>query len=113
MLNQPYLNQPFILPALLFLILALPLIAGIVPPNRIYGIRTANTIANPHHWYRANRYGGIIIIISSLTYLLIAALLNTIPSTRGDILFWLLHLSAFLTPLIIGIRRIQHYIQNL
>jgi SdpI/YfhL protein family len=51
-------SQPFFIPATLFLGLSLPLIFGLIPPNRFYGVRTMETLADKGLWYRANRLGG-------------------------------------------------------
>jgi uncharacterized membrane protein len=49
------LSQPFFVPASIILLLALPLILGLIPPNRIYGVRTAETLADKSLWYQVNR----------------------------------------------------------
>ncbi|MCE5315447.1 MAG: SdpI family protein [Armatimonadota bacterium] len=46
------------LAGLLFVVLALPLIFGKVPPNRLYGFRVEKTMRDPEIWYAANRYSG-------------------------------------------------------
>jgi uncharacterized membrane protein len=58
-------------PGLLFVALGLPLVAGRVPPNRLYGFRTAATIADATLWYRVNRAAGIDLVVGGLV--LIAA----------------------------------------
>ena len=39
-----------------------PLALGRVPPNRIYGFRTAKTLSSPEIWYAANRAAGWFMI---------------------------------------------------
>jgi hypothetical protein len=42
----------------------IPLVAGVVPPNRWYGFRTRKTLSSPDIWYRANRAAGWFVIAS-------------------------------------------------
>jgi len=43
-------GQPFIVPAVLIALLSVPLILGLVPPNRFYGVRTRKTLAGDQIW---------------------------------------------------------------
>ncbi len=52
-------SQPFATPALLLAIAAMPLVFGLVPPNRFYGVRTAKTLSNSALWYRVNRFAAV------------------------------------------------------
>jgi uncharacterized membrane protein len=49
-------------PATLVAILAIPLALGLVPPNRIYGYRTAKTLSNRELWFRINRVAGMALV---------------------------------------------------
>lgn len=51
-------------PAALIAILAVPLALRLVPPNRFYGFRTAQTLANRDVWFRVNRVAGWALIIA-------------------------------------------------
>ncbi|NNJ09173.1 SdpI family protein [Chloroflexales bacterium ZM16-3] len=93
-------SQPFVIPAGIFFVLTLPLILGLIPPNRGYGIRTAATLADPQVWYRVNRVGGTSLCLASLTYLVVAALAPTPLAARSDLRIWLLHLAAFALPML-------------
>ncbi len=106
------LNQPFIVPALLFFVLAIPLILGLLPRNWGYGIRTRKTLSDDRVWYPANRFGGWLILFSSVIYLAVAAL---IPDSSGgkDFARWLLHLGAFVLPLLVSLLLVRAYINNL
>lgn len=42
--------------------IAIPLAVGVVPPNRLYGFRTASLLANPTDWYKVNRFAGFAIL---------------------------------------------------
>ncbi len=48
------ISQPFFIPAIIFLVAALPLILALIPPNRIYGVRTPETLNDPQLWYQVN-----------------------------------------------------------
>jgi uncharacterized membrane protein len=54
-----------VLPAL-FVAIATPLILGKVPPNPVLGFRTRRTMSSQALWYKANRTGGIYLMISTL-----------------------------------------------
>ena len=45
---------------------AVPLLAGVVPPNWLYGFRTPETMASPDAWYPANRLMGCYLLGSQL-----------------------------------------------
>lgn len=44
-------------------LLGLPMVLGLVPPNPIYGLRTAATLASETVWYSANFWSGLISLI--------------------------------------------------
>jgi hypothetical protein len=102
-------NQPFFVPATIILILALPLILGLIPPNHLYGIRTAEALANKEHWYQVNRYGGCALLLSSLLYLGVAAYFPSTAAGETDFGRWLLHLAAFAGPLFVSVALIRQY----
>ena len=107
------LRQPFVVPAILILVLALPLMLGLIPPNRVYGIRTHKTVSNNEHWYRANRFGSWMLLLASLLYLVVAAIVPNPPPPSDSLRIWLLHLGAFLGALIVSLLLIQRYIKRL
>jgi uncharacterized membrane protein len=100
-------SHPFLIPAVIFFILSIPLICGIVPPNRGYGIRTSKTMSEPRIWYRANRFCGCALLVSSGIYL---ALTIVSPSAERDFNIWLIHLAAFGVPLLLSLLLIRRYI---
>ena len=57
------------------LLLSIPLVLGWVKPNPWYGVRTRKTRSSPEIWYRANRIGGIYLVVATLIALLLWALL--------------------------------------
>lgn len=44
---------------------AAPLAFNLVPPNKIYGFRTAQTLADRRLWFRANRFAGWALLIAA------------------------------------------------
>ncbi len=53
------------IPAVL-IALAIPLVLGLVPPNRWYGYRTARSLNCPAEWSRLNRLAGLAVIAAAL-----------------------------------------------
>jgi hypothetical protein len=106
------LSQPFFVPASIILLLVLPLILGLIPPNRFYGVRTIETLADKQRWYQVNRYGGWVLLISCLVYLAVAVLLPSVVAGQTDFARWLLHLVAFAGPLFLSLLLIRNYIKQ-
>lgn len=106
-------KEPFFVPASIILLLAVPLILGLIPPNKIYGVRTAETLADKRLWYQANRYGGWTFFISSLIYLGIAGIFPSAAGSDTDMRRWGFHLAAFVSPIIISFFLIRNYIKRL
>jgi len=48
---------------LLFVATGLPLMFNVIPPNPIYGVRTAATLASADSWYHANFWGGLAAVV--------------------------------------------------
>jgi hypothetical protein len=86
----------------------MPLALGVIPPNRVYGVRTRGTLADAGRWYAVNRVGGWCLLAASLCYLAMSAVLLP-PGSGGDVASWLLHLAAFMAPLALGILVIYRY----
>jgi uncharacterized membrane protein len=103
-------EYPFLIPSVIFFILSIPLILGLIPPNRGYGIRTSKTLSEPRLWYSANKFGGWALLVSSGVYL---ALTLVSPSAEKDFTIWLVHLAAFAIPLLISILLIRRFISRL
>jgi uncharacterized membrane protein len=61
------------MPATIIAVLAIPLALNLVPPNRIYGFRTAQTLASRELWFRINRTAGLALMgasaVALITYL--------------------------------------------
>ncbi|MDE1920301.1 MAG: SdpI family protein [Candidatus Omnitrophica bacterium] len=56
----------FVVPALLFVMISMPLIIRKVPRNFGYGFRTKKTLSSDEMWYKANRFGGAAVLTAAL-----------------------------------------------
>jgi hypothetical protein len=92
-------KQPFFIPAILLILISIPLIFGLIPKNRFYGIRTAKAMSDDSTWYRSNRFGAWAFIFSCMTYLLVAWKLPAVGPGGTDFSLWLLHFAVFALPL--------------
>ncbi|MGA7614499.1 MAG: SdpI family protein [Thermoanaerobaculia bacterium] len=45
------------------ILVSLPLILGMVPRNRLYGIRTKRAFVSEENWYAINAYGGKLFLL--------------------------------------------------
>ena len=88
-------DQPFFYPALIILLVSIPLVLGIVPRNRLYGIRTTQALSDDRSWYAVNRFGGCALAVSSLVYLAVAALAPCPTPCGSSPGMWSLHLAVF------------------
>lgn len=106
-------DQPFFVPSLLISLIAIPLVLGLVPRNRVYGIRTAQTLADEGTWQRSNRFGGWTFLLSGVIYFTIARMFPTPKPPRSDFGLWGLHLLAFVLPLATSILLTLKYVKGL
>jgi len=106
------LSQPFFIPGILFLVVSLPLILGLLSPNRFYGVRTVETLADKQLWYRVNRFCGWALLVSSLLYLCVAVFFPS--AVTGETLLgrWVVHLGAFLGPLLLSLLLLRNYLKQ-
>jgi uncharacterized membrane protein len=95
--------QPFAIPALLLFVVAVPLVAGLIPRNRLYGFRTAKTLSDDGIWYRVNRLAGFAVMIASAVYGAVAANWPYDRAAPDNFSIWLLHLAAFAGLLVVGL----------
>jgi hypothetical protein len=68
----------------LLVIIGIPLILGIVPPNGVYGFRVRGT-ESPEIWYPANAFMGWALLIAAVIGATMQAML---PKTSGRWLLW-------------------------
>ena len=55
----------FLVPCGIIAVASLPLILGLVPPNRMYGVRTRETLVDRELWLRSNRFAGWAFLIAA------------------------------------------------
>ena len=60
--------------------LCVPLMQGKVGPNKIYGIRTRAAFSSEENWYRLQKSGGRIFVISSSIIAVVGALGFLVPA---------------------------------
>ena len=106
-------NQPFFFPAMAIGLFSLPLLLGLIPRNRFYGIRTAKTLWDDSIWYRANRFGGWLFLLSSLVYLGFAAAWPTTGARDPNFLWWLAHLAMFAVPVVMSVALTVRFVREL
>ena len=75
-------------------VLGIPLVFRLVPPNRIYGFRTAATLSRPDIWYRVNVFAGWALMSAAATAAIIIALVPQLSEPAAAIIFVLLVLGA-------------------
>lgn len=76
-------------PILLFVV-AVPLIAGIVPRNHFYGFRTPSTMASDAVWYPANRFAGITMALGAVIWFLAGLVMEQWAATLQQAQNWTL-----------------------
>ena len=85
----------FLVPCAIIAVVSIPLMVGVVPPNRFYGFRTRQTLANREVWFRANRFAGWALFIASVTSAIVFAVHPEYASGRS-----IVGLVVFLVPLV-------------
>lgn len=71
------------------------------------------TLADDAVWCRANKFGGILILISGTIYFVVAAIYPTPDPAGADFGLWLLHLGAFAVPLAASVLLTVRYVKRL
>ena len=69
---------------ILSILIALPLIFGLVKPNPIYGFRVRATLENETVWYAVNRFFAQRLLLVGVVQLITAVLLYRIPGIGVD-----------------------------
>jgi len=69
------------------ILISLPLVLKLVPPNRWYGFRTRKTMSNADIWYEANYKGAVGLIVASVIALVARAIImQTFERGTGAVL---------------------------
>ena len=58
-------RDAFLIGDLVILLICVPMILQLVPPNSFYGFHTPRTMADPAIWYRANLFAGWALAIAA------------------------------------------------
>jgi uncharacterized membrane protein len=106
-------SQPFTVPALLLFFVAVPLVLGVIPRNRFYGVRTARTLSDDGVWYPANRLAGAVIMAASGVYGALAAIVPYDRLAPDGFSTWCLHLVGFVAPVVLGLVAALWYAKRL
>ncbi len=106
------LNQPFIIPSIIILILSIPLIFNLIPPQKWIGIRTPQTLADETIWYRVNRFAGWALLVSSVFYIGVATVFPCAVPCGINFAQWLVQLAGFALPLLVSLLLIRRYIAS-
>jgi uncharacterized membrane protein len=75
----------FLVPVVVVALAAIPLALKLIPPNRVYGLRTKRTLANRDLWFRANRFAGWALLIASAVSASVFVILPQLASGRSFI----------------------------
>jgi len=106
-------SQPFMIPSIILLILSIPLILNVIPPQKWIGVRTSKTLSDGPTWYRVNRFAGWALLISSLFYISVARTFPCAVPCGINFVQWLVHLGAFALPLLVSLLLLRRYIASL
>lgn len=63
---EAFRKKLLLFPPLFIAVISLPLALGLVPPNRLYGLRTPASLASSASWYAANRAAGAAAVLLGL-----------------------------------------------
>jgi len=66
-------ESPFRMPILL-VVLGVPLLLGVVPRNRIYGMRSCYALSSDERWYRQNVITGVAMLAVGAIWMLVELL---------------------------------------
>lgn len=90
----------------LLVIISVPLILRLVPPNGMYGFRVGGSMSTPEIWYQANAFSGWA---DSIAAMVSATLLMVLPATAKRWMLWVI----FLAPLAVAVVLSFAYLRTL
>src|SRR5438477_6175562 len=106
-------SQPFTVPALLLFFVAVPLVLGVIPRNRFYGVRTARTLSDDGVWYAVNRLAGASIMAATGVYGALAAIVPYDSMAPDSLWTWWIHVIGFAAPVAAGLAASLWYAKRL
>jgi len=105
-LDTQRMRARLIASCVMWVIISIPLILKLVPPNGIYGFRIPATQASRAIWYPANAFMGWALSVAAVAS---GTLLVTLPVTVKRWTLW----AAFLAPLFAAIAASFGYVKSL
>ena len=105
-LDTQRMRARLIASCVMWVIISIPLILKLVPPNGIYGFRIPATQASRAIWYPANAFMGWALSVAAVAS---GTLLFTLPATARRSTLW----AAFLAPLFAAIAASFVYVKSL
>lgn len=104
--DTEHMRARLVASCVVFVIISIPLILRVVPPNGIYGFRIAATQASRAIWYPASAFMGWALLVGSVVS---ATLLVILPGTVKRWLLW----ATFLAPMCGAIMASFVYVSHL
>lgn len=80
---------------LMVIALGLPMALQIVPPNSVYGLRTAATLASPASWYQTNHWAGLASVMLGCAALGGNLVIDRLSSVSADAKMYFIISSLF------------------
>jgi uncharacterized membrane protein len=80
----------FVGSGMLLLVLSVPMMRRMLPPNYWYGVRLPRTLRDERLWYDANAFGGKCLFGAGLIWTAGALLFALIPGISEDTYAWLM-----------------------
>lgn len=98
----------FLVPCAIIAAVSIPLILKIVPPNKLYGFRTSQTLANRELWFRTNRFAGWALLLSAVASIAVFLAEPQYASGRSaaGLLIFLAPLAIAVAACIVYLRRV-------
>ncbi|MDE2028575.1 MAG: SdpI family protein [Candidatus Omnitrophica bacterium] len=103
----------FLIPAVLFMAVSVPLILRKIPRNCGYGFRTQKTLSTDAIWYKANQFGGTLIFFSGLATLIVCFWLYLNQNALSLDSVNLIGFASFIGPAAAAVVLALVYIKNL
>lgn len=97
----------FLVPVAIVALAAIPLVLKLVPPNKMFGLRTRRTLADRNLWFRANRVAGCALLIAAAVSTGIYLAFPELASGRSFV-----GLLAFAAPLLVALVATLAYLRR-
>ena len=86
----------------------IPLMLNAVPPNRVYGVRTRQTLGDRQTWFRANRFAGWAFFVAAGLSALVFRAAPEYASGRSAV-----GLAVLVVPLVVALLACLAYLRRL